>query len=138
VLGEYTFHVHIHILTLGRWWGLQKLLLESCHMFDLTALLPKLVHDSLMPETFAISNPQSSVKGFIDRFTECVEDSNGGVRPARVLGEEFPEALSRVKRLRYRELIGTYYFTLDARRSMDALVFPTLKVLHLEQPRLAA
>jgi hypothetical protein len=108
-------------------------------MFDLTVLLSKLVHDSPMLESLTISNPPSLAKGFIHRFTECrVKDSDGGVRSARVLGEEFPGALSRVKRLRYLKLIGTYYFTLDAWRLIDALVFLTLKVLYLEQPRLTA
>jgi hypothetical protein len=137
VLVEGAFDVEM--LMWGRWLGLRRLLLESRRMFDLTALLPNLILYSPMLETLAISNPQSLAKGFIDRSTQCrVEDSDGSVRSARVLGEEFPRALSRAKRLRYLELIGTYYFTLDAWRSMDALVFPTLKVLHLEQPRLAA
>jgi hypothetical protein len=122
-----------------RWRGLRKLLLESRRLFDLTTLMSKLTTYSPMLETLTISNPQSLAKCFVDRFTECrVEDSDGSVRSARVLGEEFPGALSRAKGLRYLELIGTYYFTLDAWRSMDTLVFPTLKVLHLEQPRLAA
>jgi hypothetical protein len=108
-------------------------------MFDLTVLLPKLILYSPILETLTISNPQSLVKGFVDRSTECrVKDSDGSVRSARVLGEEFPGALSRAQRLRYLELIGTYYFTLDAWCSMDALVFLTLKVLYLEQPCLTA
>jgi hypothetical protein len=59
-----------------------------------------------MLETPAISNPQSlAKKRFVDRFTECrVEDADGSVRSARVLGGwETPGALPRAKKLRYLE-----------------------------------